>query len=118
LSLFLLGRDELIIYLREPRSTQLERWAVDTGESSSANKDRRKEDTDARRRRRFIDDRRGWIINPFPVAIVSIRPALHIAVAFIPASSLLVTDVVTSPLIFMVIFAEGRPHVYTADHRG
>ena len=45
-------------------------------------------------------------------------PALHIAVAVIPTSSVLVTAVVMFSHTFMVIFAEGRRHVYTADHCG
>jgi hypothetical protein len=82
------------------------------------NKDGREKDTDARRWRRCIDDRRGRIINSFPVAIVAIRPALHIAAVVIPRPSVLVTALVMSSLIFMVIFAEGRHHIYTADHGG
>jgi hypothetical protein len=82
------------------------------------NKDGWKKDTDARRWRRCIDDRRGRIINSFPVAIVAIMPATLIAAVVIPTPSVLVTAVVMSSLIFMVIFAEGRRHVYTADHCG
>jgi hypothetical protein len=52
------------------------------------------------------------------VAIVAIRPALHIAAVVIPRPSVLVTALVMSSLIFMVIFAEGRHHIYTADHGG
>jgi hypothetical protein len=85
---------------------------------SLTNKDRRKKDTYASRWRWFIDDRRGGIINSFPVAIVAIMPLLHIAVMVIPRPSVLVTAAVMSSLIFMVILAEGRHHVYTADHCG
>jgi hypothetical protein len=77
------------------------------------NKDGREKDTDARRWWRCIDDPRGWIINSLPVAIIAIRPAM-----VIPRPSVLVTAVVMSSLILMVIFTEGRRHVYTADHCG
>ena len=82
------------------------------------NKDGREKDTDARRWRRRIDDpRRG--INPFPVAIRPINtPALHIAVSVISKAPVLVTTVVMSPHSFRATLAEGRRHVYTADHRG
>jgi hypothetical protein len=81
-------------------------------------------DTDAPRWRRCIDDpRRG--INSFPVAIVAIvairpitTPAICIAVMVIPTPSMLVTAVVMSSHTFMVISAESRHHVYTADHCG
>jgi hypothetical protein len=73
------------------------------------NKDRGEKDTDARRRRRCPDDRRGWIINSFPVAIVTIRPI--ITVVIIP-----MVIIPTSTVI--VISAEGRQHVDTADHGG
>ena len=75
------------------------------------NKDGGEKDTKARRARRCIDDRR-LDINSFPVAIRPINtPALHIhIVAAVP--SVLVTVGLFSP----VIFAEGRRHVYTADH--
>jgi hypothetical protein len=66
-------------------------------------------DTDARLRRWCIDDRRR-VINSFPVTIRPIH-TLYVAVAVISAP-LLVTAV--SPP--SVIFAEGRRHVYTADH--
>jgi hypothetical protein len=76
------------------------------------NKNGREKNTDARRGRRYPDYRRRWIITSFPVAIVAIRP---IAVTVMPAPSLLVPAVVMSTT---VIFAEGRHHVYTADHGG
>jgi hypothetical protein len=75
------------------------------------NKDGWEKDTDARRWRRCIDDRRGGIINSFPVAIVAIRPIHRPVVAISTPSLLLVTAVVR-----FVIFTEGRHHVYTADH--
>jgi hypothetical protein len=56
------------------------------------------------------------------VAIVAIRPiitpATHIAVAVIPTPSLLVTAVVMISHTPIVISAEGRRHVDTADHCG
>jgi hypothetical protein len=74
-------------------------------------------DTDARRWRRCIDDPRRGIISSFPVAIVAIRPiitpAIHIAVVVISTPSVLVTA-----FVMFVIFAEGRHHVYAADHCG
>ena len=73
------------------------------------NKDGREKDTDARRWRRCIDDPRGGIINSFPVAIV---------VAIRPGISLLVSVLVMFSSAFVVIFAEGRRHAYTADHCG
>jgi hypothetical protein len=74
------------------------------------NKDRWEKDTDARRWRRCIEDRRGGIITSFPMAIVAIRPIITPAmVAVIPTSSVLVTATV-------IISAEGRQHVYTANH--
>jgi hypothetical protein len=69
-----------------------------------------KKNTDARRGRRYPDNRRRWIINSFTMAIVAIRP-IHTAVVIITASLLLVTAVV-----LFVIFAVGRHHVYNADH--
>ena len=81
------------------------------------NKDGREKDTDARRLRRCIDDRRRDI-NSFHVAIRPINapaPLIHIVAAVITTSSVLVSAVVMfSPFIF----AEGRCHVYTADHCG
>jgi hypothetical protein len=81
------------------------------------NKDGWEKDTDTRRWRRCIVDR-GWrIISSSPVArvaIIAIRPIITPAmVAVIPTSPVLVTAVVMS---HTVIFAEGRHHVYTADH--
>jgi hypothetical protein len=69
------------------------------------NKDGWEKDTDARRWRRCIDDRRGGIINSFPVAIVAIRPIITPAM-----------HIPTPVMSHTVIFAEGRHHVYTADH--
>jgi hypothetical protein len=73
-------------------------------------------DTDARRwRRRCIDDPRRDIYS-FRVAIRPINtPAslIHIVAAVISTASFLVTAVVV-----FSIFAEGRRHVYTADHYG
>ena len=57
-----------------------------------------------RRRRFHIDDRRRNINTP----------AILIAVAVIPLPS--VPTVIMSFHAFMIIFAEGRRHVYTADH--
>jgi len=69
-------------------------------------------DTDARRRRRCIDDRRRDIISiPVTVRLIN-TPAMHIAAAVMPTSSVFVTAVVMSS----VIFAEGRHYVHTADH--
>jgi hypothetical protein len=79
------------------------------------NKDGWKKDTDARRLRRCIDNRRREI-NSFPVAIRPIdTPAslIHIVAAVIAMASFLVTAAVMSSVI---ILAEGRRHVYTADH--
>jgi hypothetical protein len=64
--------------------------------------------TDTRWWRRLINDRRGRIINTLPVAIVAIR--------LIPTASMLITAIVMFSHTFIVIFAEGRCHVYTADH--
>jgi hypothetical protein len=74
------------------------------------NKDGWEKDTDARRWRRCIDDRRGGIINSFPVAIVAIRP-IHRPVVAISMPSFLVTAAVMS-----IVSSDGRHHVYTADH--
>jgi hypothetical protein len=77
-------------------------------------------DSDAPWRRWCIDDPRRGIISSFPVAIVSIRPIItpaSIAVTVISTPSMLVTAVVMSSTL-MVIFAEGRHHVYAADHGG
>jgi hypothetical protein len=80
------------------------------------NNDGWEEDTDARWYGRFIDDPRRYV-NSFPVDIRPINtPASLIAVAVMPTPSLLVTAVVMSSITFMVISAEGRHHVYTADH--
>lgn len=88
-------------------ATQFERWAVASEViPSGMNKEGREKDTDARRWRRCIDDPRRGIINSFPVAI-AIRPI-----------NTLVTAVVVFSPTFMVIFANGRRHVYTADHCG
>src|SRR5450759_69385 len=70
-----------------------------------ANIDGWEKDTDARRWRRCIDDPRRDI-NSFPVAI---RPINTLVVA-ISMPSLLVTATIIS--------ADGRHHVYTADHGG
>jgi hypothetical protein len=78
------------------------------------NIDGREKDTYTRRWRRLIDDRRGRIINTLPVAIVAIRP-IHTAM-LIPTASVLITTIVMFSHTFIVIFAEGRRHVYTADH--
>jgi len=77
------------------------------------NKDGWEKDTDARRWRRSIGDRRRNI-NSFRIAIRPIyRPAHPIAV---PMSFFLVTAVVMFSHSFMVIFTEGRRYAYTADH--
>ena len=82
------------------------------------NNDWWEKDTDARRWRRFIVNRRRDI-NPFPVAIRPVvSPASRIAVAVIPASSVLVTAVVMFSHTFMVIFGKGRRRFHTADHCG
>ena len=81
------------------------------------NKDGWKEDPDARRWRRCIDDpRRG--ISSFPVAIVAIVAIWPVITLVIPRPSVLVTAVVMSSHTLMVIFAESRHHVYAADHCG
>ena len=72
------------------------------------NKNGREKDTDARRWRRYIDDRRRWIINAFPVSIVIIMS--------VSGSRLHMAAIVVFPLRFMVIFGEGRRHSDTADH--
>lgn len=68
------------------------------------NNDGWKEDSDPRCWRLYIDDRRRHINTP----------VMHIAVAVIPAPS--VPTVVMSSHLFMVIFAEDRRHIDTADH--
>lgn|SRR5665647_282264 len=78
-----------------------------------------KKNTDARLWRRFIVDWRRDI-NSVPVAIRPIRTpvVMHITVAVvIPTSSLVTAVVIFFPTI-MIIIAEGRRYVYTADHRG
>jgi hypothetical protein len=71
-------------------------------------------DTDARRRRRYVN--RG--INPFPVAIwLIIVPAMLIAVAVMPTSSVLITAIFpVFPAI--TVISEGRHHVYATNHCG
>ena len=81
------------------------------------NKDGWEKNSDARRWRRFIDDRRRWIINRFPVGIgpiVAIR-TINSLVVFMPMSLVIVIVLVMFSM-FMVIFGESRGHVYTADH--
>ena len=83
------------------------------------NKDWGEKDTDARRWRRGIEDRRRGIINPFTVAILPIITA----VAVIPTSSVLVMAIsmpslLVTAFVMFIIFGEGRPHVETADHCG
>jgi hypothetical protein len=80
------------------------------------NKEGGEKDTDARRRRRCIDDRRRGIISSFSVAIMPIITA----VVVIPSPSVIVTAAVMFSHTFMVtfVFGEGRSHVYTADHCG
>ena len=73
------------------------------------NKDRWEKDTYTRRWRWLIDARRGRIINSLPVAVIAIR--------LIPTASVLITAIVMFSHTFIVIFAEDRSHVYTADHR-
>ncbi len=80
-------------------------------QSPLANNDGWKKDADAQRWRRGIDDRRRGIA----IRLI-ITPAMHIAATVMPTSSVLGTAVVMSFHAFMVIFGEGRRHVYTAYH--
>ena len=73
-------------------------------------KERREKDADARRWRRGIDNPWRWIINPFPMPIVPVRPRSRPVVA-ISMPSFLVTASV-------MVFAEGRRRVDTDDHGG
>ncbi len=89
------------------------------------NKDRWEKDADARRWRRCIDDRRRWDINSFAVAIRPIK-AFAVAVSVILPPSVVTVVHTLAWLVavvmfthpFMIIFAEGRHYVYTADHSG
>jgi hypothetical protein len=93
----------------------------------SANKEGWEKDTDARRWRRFIDDRRRNI-NSFAIAVRPIHtPATFIVVptasvivtiAVIATASVIVTAAVMSYPAVTIIIAEGLRHVQTADHCG
>jgi hypothetical protein len=93
----------------------------------SVNNDGWEKDTDARRWRRFIVDRRRGI-NPFTVSIRPIHtPATNIVVAtasvivtvvVIPTASVLVTALVMPSPTVMVIPGEGRRNFHTADNCG
>jgi hypothetical protein len=102
--------------VRQPRLTRFERWAADAKRSpdplSGMKKDGGEKDTDARRRRRRIDDRRRDINSPALHIVVTVIPV-------IPSTSLFVAAVVVfSHTFLIIIFAESRRHVYTADHGG